>query len=102
VRNLLAAAARHDHSRVLLALGELGFVPTERYRLQVCSSAASSLHPAVADRLQAVLLAAAEALAAASKWAELQTVVAFAAAVPNRVSQAAYQRLNQLQAASNA
>jgi nuclear pore complex protein Nup93 len=101
VRNLLSAAARNDHSRVLLALGDLGFVPVERHRLQVCSSAASSLHPAVADRLQSVLLSAAEALAAASKWAELQTVVAFAAAVPNRVSQAAYQRLNQLQAAAN-
>lgn len=101
VRILLAAATRHDHSRVLLALGDLGFVPTDRYRLQVCSNAASSLHPAVADRLQSVLLAAAEALAAASKWAELQTVVAFAASVPNRISQAAYQRLNQLQAASS-
>lgn len=101
VRILLAAATRHDHSRVLLALGDLGFVPTERYRLQVCSGAASSLHPAVANRLQSVLLAAAEALAAASKWAELQTVVAFAASVPNKVSQAAYQRLNQLQAASS-
>jgi len=65
VRILLDAATRHDHSQILLALGELGFIPTDRYRLQVCSSAASSLHPAVANRLQSVLLAAAEALAAA-------------------------------------
>ena len=98
VRNVLVAAARSDFSRVLLALGDLGFIPTDRYRLQVCSSSASSLHPAVADRLQAVLLAAAEALAAANKWTELQTVVTFAATIPNRISQAAYQRLNQLQA----
>jgi nuclear pore complex protein Nup93 len=100
IRALLAAAGRGDHSRVLAALGDLGFVPTERYRLQVCAGSAGNLHSAVADRLQAVLLAAAEALAASGRWAELQTVVAFAAAVPNRVSQAAYQRLNQLQAAS--
>ena len=58
----------------------------------------SSLHPAVADRLPAVLLAAASALAATGKRDQLQTVVAFASAVPNRISQAVYQQLNQLQA----
>lgn len=58
----------------------------------------SSLHPAVADRLPAVLLAAASALAAGGKREQLQTVVAFASAVPNRISQAVYQQLNQLQA----
>ena len=58
----------------------------------------SSLHPAVADRLPAVLLAAASALAAGGKREQLQTVVAFASAVPNRILQAVYQQLNQLQA----
>ena len=100
IRGLLIAAVRGDRSGVLLTLGELEFVPTERYRLQVCIGAVRNLHSAVAERLQAVLLAAADALAASGKWGELQTVVAFAAAVPNRVSQAAYQRLNQLQAAA--
>ena len=52
----------------------------------------------LSPRVQALLLAAAEALAAGGRREELQTVVAFAAAVPNRVSQAAYQRLNLLQA----
>lgn len=100
VKSLLISSARGDHSGVLSALGDLNFIPLERYRLQVCAGAAAGLHPAVADRLQAVLLAAAEALAAAGKWEELQILVSFAAAVPNRVSQAAYQRLNQLQAAA--
>lgn len=58
----------------------------------------ASLHPAVADRLPSVLLAAAAALAAVGKREQLQTVVAFASAVPNRISQAVYQQLNQLQA----
>lgn len=58
----------------------------------------SSLHPAVADRLPAVLLAAASALAAGGKRDQLQAVVAFASAVPNRISQAVYRQLNQLQA----
>ena len=100
VRNLLLSAARGNHSGVLSALGDLNFIPLERYRLQVCAGVAAGLHPAVAERLQAVLLAAAEALATANKWSELQTLVAFAAAVPNRISQVAYQRLNQLQAAA--
>lgn len=55
-----------------------------------------SLHPAVADRLPAVLLAAAGALAASGKREQLSTVVAFASAVPNRISQGVYQRLNQM------
>jgi hypothetical protein len=83
---------------VLQRLGELPLVPTERFRLHVCVSALPQLHPAVADRLPAVLLAAAASLAATGKRQQLQTVVAFAAAVPNRMSQAAYQQLNQLQA----
>ncbi len=36
VGELLAAAARRDHARVLGLLGELQIVPTERFRLQVC------------------------------------------------------------------
>ena len=133
----LSPARSGDHTRALQKLGELPFVPTERFRLQLCASGGwgarqgvrdagaprcaavfavlltpsrvnppplalgagvSSLHPAVADRLPAVLLAAAGALAASGKREQLQTVVAFAAAVPNRISQAVYQQLNQLQA----
>lgn len=97
-RALLAAAARGDRATALRALADLDVVPTDAFRLPRCAAAAAELHPAVADRLQALLLAAAEALAAAGRREELQTVVAFAAAVPARVSQAAYQRLNQLQA----
>ena len=81
---------------MLQLLVELPFLPTERFRLAVASSGVAALHPAVADRLQALLLAAAGALAAAGKREELQTLAAFASAVPNRISQAAYQRLNQL------
>lgn len=95
IRIMLAAAIRGDKSRVLQALGELDFVPIDQYRFQRCVVGVSSLSRAVANRIQAILLAAAEALAAAGKRDELRTVVAFAAAVPNRVSQAAYQRLNQ-------
>ena len=144
-RLALCSARRGDHTRALQKLGELPFVPTERFRLQLCASGArraarrcsglwpaavlaglhgracipppllasgrccssaapassrcagvASLHPAVADRLPAVLLAAASALAASGKREQLGTVVAFASAVPNRISQAVYQRLNQL------
>lgn len=143
-----AAPCRGDHTRTLQKLGEMPFVPTERFRLQLCATGGrggrgrpatsllqaascakgprphplllasmcavqgrplaplnphhptgvSSLHPAVADRLPAVLLAAAAALAASGKREQLQTLVAFASAVPNRISQSAYQQLNQLQA----
>lgn len=99
VKAMLVASVRNDSPGVLRALTELSFVPTERYRVGVAATAVAGLHPAVADRLQAILLAAATALSAASKWDELQAIVAFAAAVPNRISQAAFQRLNQLQAA---
>jgi nuclear pore complex protein Nup93 len=88
--------------RALQKLGELSFVPTERFRLQLCASSVNQLHPAVADRLPSVLLAAATALAASGKREQLQTVVAFAAAVSNRISQAMYQQLNQLQAGVSA
>jgi hypothetical protein len=54
----------------------------------------------VADRLPAVLLAAAGALAASGKREQLALVAAFASAIPNRISQAVYQQLNQLQANS--
>lgn len=54
---------------------------------------------AVAEQLPAVLLAAAGALAAAKQAEQLRTVVAFAAAVPGRIPQGVYQKLNQLQAA---
>ncbi|KAL4437959.1 hypothetical protein ABPG77_004180 [Micractinium sp. CCAP 211/92] len=98
IRDMLAASARGNHTRTLQKLGELPFVPTERFRLQLCASGVASLHPAVADRLPAVLLAAASALAAGGKREQLQTLVAFASAVPNRISQSVYQQLNQLQA----
>ncbi|PSC75508.1 nuclear pore complex NUP93A-like [Micractinium conductrix] len=98
IRDMLAASARGDYTRALQKLSELPFVPTERFRLQLCASGVASLHPAVADRLPSVLLAAAAALAAVGKREQLQTVVAFASAVPNRISQAVYQQLNQLQA----
>eukprot|EP00887_Chlorella_sp_A99_P000841 scaffold5.g841.t1 len=98
IRDMLAAAVRGDHARTLQKLSELPCVPTEAFRLQLCATGVAALHPAVADRLPAVLLAAAGALAAARKREQLQTVVAFAAAVPNRISQAVYQQLNQLQA----
>ena len=152
-----AVLCRGDHARALQKLGELPFVPTERFRLQLCASGGrrmgragcldsnagtsscstrllsmpqrmlackcaiplsrgslastltlcaataagvSSLHPAVADRLPAVLLAAAGALAASGKREQLALVAAFASAVPNCISQAVYQQLNQLQANS--
>ncbi|KAL4859943.1 Nuclear pore complex protein NUP93A [Chlorella vulgaris] len=102
IGDMLAAKARGDHVRALQKLGELSFVPTERFRLQLCASSVNQLHPAVADRLPSVLLAAATALAASGKREQLQTVVAFAAAVSNRISQAMYQQLNQLQAGVSA
>lgn len=95
IRSMLAAAARGDKSQVLQALAELAFLPTDQYRFQSCVAGVANLSRAVASRIQAVVLAAAEALADAGKREELRLLVAFAASVPNRLSQAAYQRLNQ-------
>jgi hypothetical protein len=67
---------------------------------QVCASRVNALHAAVADRLPAVLLAAAAALAVGGRREELHTLVSFASAVPHRISQAVYEQLNQLQASA--
>ncbi|GAB4816873.1 hypothetical protein N2152v2_003919 [Parachlorella kessleri] len=98
ILDLLAASSRGDQPRVLQRLGDLPFIPTERFRLQVRAAGVTSLHPAVAQQLPAVLLAAATALARARQQEQLRTVVAFAAAVPGRIPQGVYQQLNQLQA----
>lgn len=100
IRSMLIAAEHNDRGRVLQNLADLAFIPTEQYRIRVCVAGASSLHPAVTDRIQAVLLTGAESLAAAGKWQELHALVSFASELPNRVSQRAYERLNQLQAGS--
>jgi nuclear pore complex protein Nup93 len=97
-RAALEGAAAGDAPRVLRALADLPFIPTERFRAGAAAAAVAALHPAVADRLEALLLAAAEALAAAGRREELAAVVEFAAAAPQRVGQGAYQRLARLQA----
>lgn len=98
IRALLAASARGDRTRVLHHLNELSFIPTDRSRLQLCTQGAVGLHGAVADLLQPVLLASAEALAAGGKKNELETLIAYAAGIPNRATQTTYKKLNQLQA----
>jgi nuclear pore complex protein Nup93 len=87
-----------DYPTVLQYLWELPFIPTDRYRLQSCVKAIKIAHPAVTERLQSILLAAGEALMRMNKSEQLSTIVSLAAAVPELISQHAYQRLNELQA----
>ncbi len=98
VQNILQGARREDHPAVLQHLWDLPFIPTERYRLQSCVKSLKIAHPAVTERLQSILLAAGEALTRMNKPEQLYTIVSLAAAVPDRISQHAYQRLNELQA----
>ena len=55
---------RGDSARAAQLLADLSFIPTESFRLQRCTEAVASLHVALAQRLPALLLAAAHALSA--------------------------------------
>ncbi len=89
-------ARRDELGKVLPLLGELPFLPAEAFRLQRCVELAASLPPPLAERLEALVLAGGRALATARQGGRLRTLAGFAGALPARVGQAAFQRLNRL------
>ncbi len=48
---------RGEHAQALQELAKLSFIPTERFRLQLCVAGVLQLHPNVADRLPAIIVA---------------------------------------------
>ena len=82
---------------VLEHLWDLSFVPVDRHHLQSCVNALRGAHPAVIGLIQPVLLAGGEALARLNKPEQLHVLVSFAAAIPDRISQQAYQKLSEYQ-----
>lgn len=87
---------RGDWSAVLQRLVELPFIPEEMHRVQICAATVRTMHPAVADRLPRLLLAAAPALAAQRQAGPLRALVSFAGAVPFRVPQDVLRELNRI------
>mmetsp|Transcript_10427 Transcript_10427/g.20614 ORF Transcript_10427/g.20614 Transcript_10427/m.20614 type:complete len:791 (+) Transcript_10427:141-2513(+) len=86
-----------NHHEVLEHLWELGFIPSDRYRVQACVHHLKGSHPAVVGMIQSILLAGGEALMKLEKPDLLHILVSFAAAIPDRISQQAYQRLSEYQ-----
>ncbi|KAG1678895.1 hypothetical protein FOA52_003563 [Chlamydomonas sp. UWO 241] len=84
-------------------LTELSFIPLEKGRVEGCVRAAGSLLPPVQDRLQDVLAAGADVIAAQRPGAsrdkayvlrlQLEALCMFANGMTHRVSKAVYQRL---------
>jgi len=97
IHKILQCSSCGDVSGVLQHLWELPFIPSERYRLQASVMAIKSSHSAVAERLQSILLAAGEALSKVGKQEELHILLSLAAALPDKISQQAYQKLNEYQ-----
>lgn len=58
---------RGDNLAALQLLPELGFIPTDGFRLQRCLEAVAALHPALTPRIPSLLVATARALAAAGQ-----------------------------------
>lgn len=98
VHKLLSCARGDDVSGVIKNLWELPFIPTDRYRMKSCIQILQNTSSVVIDRLQSVLLAGSNALVQLGKAEELHLLVSLAASVPEKISQHAYQMLNQYQA----
>ena len=97
IQKIVRRARSGDYPGVLEHLWQLSFVPTDRHSLQSCVNALRDAHPAVIGLVQPVLLAAGEALTRLNKPEQLHVLVSFAAAIPDRISQQAYQKLSEYQ-----
>ena len=98
IQKIIQRARSRDYPGVLEHLWDLSFVPTGRHRLQSCVNSLRGAHPAVIGLIQPVLLAGGEALTRLNKPEQLHVLVSFAAAIPDRISQQAYQKLSEFQA----
>ena len=87
-----------DYHGVVDHLFALNFIPADSYRLQSCLAALRGAHPSVIGMIQSILLTGGEALTKLHKPDQLHALVSFAAAVPDRISQQAYQKLSEFQA----
>ncbi|GFR48470.1 hypothetical protein Agub_g10161, partial [Astrephomene gubernaculifera] len=108
VRELLLAARRGRHDQALQRLSELPFVPTERSRVDLCVRMSAQLHPALAERLQDIIAAAADSIAARRQAVgrdaavglatELAVITQYANSLPGaRLPQAVYRKLAEAQ-----
>mmetsp|Transcript_26955 Transcript_26955/g.58903 ORF Transcript_26955/g.58903 Transcript_26955/m.58903 type:complete len:850 (+) Transcript_26955:117-2666(+) len=108
VWELLLACRKGRHDLALQKLHELSFIPLEKSRVEGCIRAAQQLHPAVQERLQDILSAAADTINAQRAGAgreklftlrcELDALCVFANSVPHRVSKLVYQKLCEVAA----
>jgi len=100
---LLSCTRSGRYDMALQKLHELSFIPLERARVEACVRAVQQLLPPVQDRLQDVLAAGADVIAAQKIGAsrdkaymlhlELEALCMFANGMTYRVSKAVYQRL---------
>lgn len=97
IRKIIYRSRRGDSPGVLEVLWDLSFIPTDRQRVQPCVNSLRGAHPAVIGLIQPVLLAGGEALTRLNKPEQLHVLVSFAAAIPDRISQHAYQKLSEYQ-----
>lgn len=81
---------------MLELMSELPFIPQDEFLMSRKADAVSHLPSSIAQRLPAVLLAGARALAAKGQAARLRLLVAFAGNIPHRISQATFKELNLL------
>lgn len=95
-RGLLTAAAAGDAAAVLRCLAAIPAIPQDAHRVKRCVDGLASLPEPLAERLSALLPAAGEAAAAAGDAGRVRALAAFAADAPQRVSRAAFERLNAL------
>mmetsp|Transcript_22946 Transcript_22946/g.58630 ORF Transcript_22946/g.58630 Transcript_22946/m.58630 type:complete len:864 (-) Transcript_22946:363-2954(-) len=104
VWELLLASRKGRHELALQKLAELAFVPLERGRVEHCVRVAQgALHPTVQDRLQDVLAAAADTIAALKAGAsrdrlftlrnQLDALCGYANSAAFRVPKHVYQKL---------
>ena len=97
IHKIIKRARSGDYPGVLEHLWDLSFVPADRHHLQSCVNSLRAAHPAVIGLIQPVLLAGGEALTRLNKPEQLHVLVSFAAAIPDRISQQAYQKLSEYQ-----
>ncbi|GIL76174.1 hypothetical protein Vretimale_5759 [Volvox reticuliferus] len=108
IREILMAAKGGRYDQVLQRLPELPFIPTERSRLAECVRITTQLHPAIAERLQDVVAAVADAIAARGKVVgreaanqlanELNVLTSYANSMSGtRLPQAVYRKISEAQ-----
>lgn len=97
IQKIVKCSRSGDYHGVVDFLWHLNFIPSDRHKLQACVNILRGTHPAVISLVQSVLLAGGEALTKLNKPDHLHVLVSFAASIPDRVSQQAYQKLSEYQ-----